>query len=385
MKALILTWGGPGVAVPFQAIAQALVGRGHVVATWSHEPCRPLFERFGVDFRSYPTAAHYDAMERFGASEEEHRAWVQKNVMVSEAIGEDTAAAIAAEAPDVVIIDEWLLLAHPVVQASPVPAASLAHVTVASEVARARRNAAVGWALGAINAARQDVGLSPVDSVLAAIEALGPAIAATAPTFDPPASGSPVIQVGPIRPEEPQPEPVTLPADGKPLVVVSLSTTWMHQVDVLQRILDGFADMDVTVWTTLGPSIGDHELDVPANAALFEHLPHELVLPAASLLVTHAGHGTVMAGLAHGVPMLCMPLGRDQPANAARAAELGAATVLDSAAPSASIGAAGEALLRDQKLRETCRRLAEAVSAETRLDVAVETIERIAAQAPGRP
>ena len=57
-------------------------------------------------------------------------------------------------------------------------------------------------------------------------------------------------------------------------------------------------------------------------------MPHVTVLPHAALVVTHAGTGTLMAAFSHAVPLVCIPLGRDQPGNAERAAELGVALSL---------------------------------------------------------
>jgi hypothetical protein len=46
--------------------------------------------------------------------------------------------------------------------------------------------------------------------------------------------------------------------------------------------------------------------------------PHGEILRQASLLITHCGHGTTLKALAAGVPMVCMPMGRDQNDTAAR-------------------------------------------------------------------
>ena len=51
--------------------------------------------------------------------------------------------------------------------------------------------------------------------------------------------------------------------------------------------------------------------------------------PALRLVVSHGGSGSVVGALAHGLPMVLLPLGADQPQNARRCAELGVARVLD--------------------------------------------------------
>lgn len=372
----MLTWDGAGNAVPFQAIVEGLHARGHEVAVWSHVSNCAAFERFGARTTAYPTAQPYDAGERFGSDEQDHARWVFAHVIASPAIGADALTALTAEQPDAVVIDDTLLYAHAAVQASGVPAAALAHVPIANERARAGRNSLFAFAVNGINAHRRSLSLKPVSSVLEATESTGRLVAATAPTFDPPASESPALQVGAIRPSS---QPGAIPdVPTARLVLVALSSGWMHQIDLMQRILDAFEPLDAVVWATLGPSLRADELRRTSNAELFESLPHEHVLPAASLLVTHAGHGTLMAGLAHGVPMLCIPLGRDQPVNAARAAELGAAIVLDPAAAPAEIRAAATALLANGEVAEHCRRLSARIRTETRLDLAITAIEHVA-------
>ena len=56
-------------------------------------------------------------------------------------------------------------------------------------------------------------------------------------------------------------------------------------------------------------------LEVPENAVVVRHVPHGEVPPGAAATVTHGGHGTVAASLAHGVPLVCLPVPRiaDQP------------------------------------------------------------------------
>ena len=42
------------------------------------------------------------------------------------------------------------------------------------------------------------------------------------------------------------------------------------------------------------------------------------MLPHVDLVITHGGHGTVIRALAGGVPVMVVPISRDQPDNAAR-------------------------------------------------------------------
>jgi UDP:flavonoid glycosyltransferase YjiC (YdhE family) len=70
------------------------------------------------------------------------------------------------------------------------------------------------------------------------------------------------------------------------------------------------------------------------------------VLPHADLLVTHAGLGSVVAALAHGVPMVALPLDREQPENARALVRMGAGVALAPDTPADEIRAAAAEQLR---------------------------------------
>jgi hypothetical protein len=58
---------------------------------------------------------------------------------------------------------------------------------------------------------------------------------------------------------------------------------------------------------TVGTVIDPGAIAPAPNVAMHRYLPHVALLPDCALVVTHAGFGTVMAVLAHGVPLLCKP------------------------------------------------------------------------------
>ena len=63
---------------------------------------------------------------------------------------------------------------------------------------------------------------------------------------------------------------------------------------------------------------------VPTNVVVERFVPQAEVLPRSAAVVCHGGSGTVLASLAHGVPLLCLPRGADQFANAANLERVGA-------------------------------------------------------------
>src|SRR5204863_9718645 len=99
--------------------------------------------------------------------------------------------------------------------------------------------------------------------------------------------------------------------DPRPLVLVGLSSTYQKQAAALRNIVEALSLLPVRALLTLGPTIEPGEVKGSANVVVVRSAPHAEVLRHASLLVTHCGHGTTMRGLAAGIPMVCMPMGRD--------------------------------------------------------------------------
>lgn len=221
-------------------------------------------------------------------------------------------------------------------------------------------------AVGAINEwigppvarVRADLGLAPFDATASiarqAWDASTTSLSMLVPDLESPVETDPrqLVHVGPIFDE-----PVRPREDGPPLVLVSFSTTQMGQGSVLQNVLDATAGLDArVVCTTGGVDVGD--LRAPPNAEVVEWVAHSEVLPRTSAIVTHAGMGTTVAALAHGVPVVAMPMGRDQDGNAHRLAELGAGVHLAPTTPVGDIAAAIGSVLTSEEFGRSARTLA---------------------------
>jgi UDP:flavonoid glycosyltransferase YjiC (YdhE family) len=170
------------------------------------------------------------------------------------------------------------------------------------------------------------------------------------------------------------------PDDRRPLALIALSTTFMGQKPQIQALLDAVAGLDVRALVTLGPAMAGASFRAPPNAVIVDAAPHDAVMGEASVVATHCGHGTVMRALAHGLPMLCLPMGRDQNDNAARVAARGAGLRLD---PDASVEAFRDALARlvaEPSFAENARKLGSAIAAAERPDALAETLEAFVAE-----
>jgi UDP:flavonoid glycosyltransferase YjiC (YdhE family) len=92
-------------------------------------------------------------------------------------------------------------------------------------------------------------------------------------------------------------------------------------------------------------------------------------------VITHGGHGTLMKALAAGVPVLVLPMGRDQLDNAARLTARGAGLRLRPSAKPGDIAAAVRTLLQDPTHGEAAKRMSRRLRSETERDRAVEELE----------
>jgi UDP:flavonoid glycosyltransferase YjiC (YdhE family) len=184
-----------------------------------------------------------------------------------------------------------------------------------------------------------------------------------------------VRHVGPVL--EPEgPDAGWRPPD-RSLVVVSMGTTDLGEAPVLQRILDGLAPLPVDVVATVGRHVDPAALRVPANARVTGFVRHAALLPHADLFIGHGGHGGIMAAGAFGVPMVLVPLDRDQPHNAARAEAIGVARVVHRDAEPDAIRAVVEAVRTGERERLGAMRLANAIAAFG--NAAVEEVEGLRA------
>ncbi|MEA2444658.1 MAG: hypothetical protein QOJ12_1950 [Thermoleophilales bacterium] len=176
----------------------------------------------------------------------------------------------------------------------------------------------------------------------------------------------------------------TPPPGDAPLVLVGLSSTFMDHTDHLRRIAAALGDLPVRGLVTTGPAIDPDRIDAPANVHVVRSAPHSQVLKHASAVVTHAGHGTVIKALAAGVPLVCLPLGRDQLDNAARVAAHGAGLRLKPKAKAPAIAQAVSRVLADPSFADGARRIGAAIADDLREDRAVAELEELVCRAATR-
>lgn len=354
---LFVMWEGGGNVPPQLGLARKLVERGHVVRVLTEPSVEEDVQATGASYASFTKAPHrndrsrgsdfvrdFEAKTQIGAF-----AAVRDRVLLGPArrYAEDTFAEIERFRPHVLVPD-WLLTGAAVAgEAAHVPTALLVHninlvpepgkaapgfgfLPAKSALGRARDRlfvrmflALFNRGLPALNGARAALGLEPLAHILDHMDRPDRFLCLYSEGFDLPADRHPpqLRYVGPILEEPAWAEPWTSPwaeDDERPLVVISMSTTYMSQERALRRCVEAVAEMPVRALVTVGPALDPSVLPASERVQVVRSAPHDAVFPDASAIVTHAGMGTVTRALAHGLPLVCMPMGRDQDDIAAR-------------------------------------------------------------------
>jgi MGT family glycosyltransferase len=168
-----------------------------------------------------------------------------------------------------------------------------------------------------------------------------------------------------------------LKEEGPPWILITVSTSPQPgDLTVIKTALQALLTMDFRILVTLASNKERDELDwIPANVHLTGYIPHSWVLPYCRLVISHAGHGIVMKAMFHGVPMVLVPWGRDQPGVAARAERLGAAVVVaKSECNVPTLTQAIEKILTDPQY---CKRLQTISSRLQKIDGVAEAVDHI--------
>jgi UDP:flavonoid glycosyltransferase YjiC (YdhE family) len=150
------------------------------------------------------------------------------------------------------------------------------------------------------------------------------------------------------------------------------------QEALIQRVCRAIAGLTVDAILTLGPAVRAEAIRVPPNIEASPYGDHDQLLPRCAAAVTHGGLGTTLRSLAHGTPLLLLPLGRDQQFNAGRVVELGAGICLPVEASPGEIGSALLELLAQPRFTEAAADAAAAIAAERPDDIATEALLEVA-------
>ena len=411
-----------GNAPPQLALTRELVERGHEVRVVAHSAARARIEQTGAEFvairRWLPDLditrpetdpiRDWEARTPLGAAKRMRDAPIAP---LRDAVRENVEL-LGDWGADVVVFD-WLFIAAPVAaEHVGVPAVALVHCPYPLPVrgapplfsgqkpmgglvgaardrllnAMTSRFSAAG--LPMLNNVRAEHGLTPLEDWNDQIRSVRAIYVMTAPELDFSSKAqlpANVHYVGPaFEPFEKQWESLWPSENADPLVLISFSTSYMNQRALAQRVLDAAAGLRVRALLTAGPALDPSQLRIPDNARSVAFVSHRTVLPHAALVITHAGWQTVNAALADGVPLVCIPDGRDQPDNAARVVLAHAGVRVSKKSSPEKLRRVISQALEDQSIKQGARAMADALARSDGATAIANELERLQAHNAGQ-
>jgi MGT family glycosyltransferase len=404
-----------GNAPPQLALTRELVERGHEVRVVAHSAAQARIERTGAEFVAirrwlpdlditHPETdpiRDWEARTSLGAAKRMRDAPIAP---LRDATRENVEL-LDDWSADVVVFD-WLFIAAAVAaEHTGTPAVALVHCPYPLPVRGApplfsglkpmggplgaardgllnavtRRFSAAG--LPTLNDVRAEHGLTPLKDWNDQLLGVRAIYVMTAPELDFSSKAqlpANVHYVGPaFEPFEKEWESLWPSENADPLVLISFSTSYMNQRALAQRVLDAVSGLRVRALLTAGPALDPSQLRIPDNARSVAFVSHRTVLPHAALVITHAGWQTVNAALAEGVPLVCIPDGRDQPDNAARVVVAHAGVKVAKKGSSEKLRRVISQALHDQSIKRGARAMASALARSDGATVIADELERL--------
>ncbi len=144
-------------------------------------------------------------------------------------------------------------------------------------------------------------------------------------------------------------------------------------------IAEACASLPVQLVISLGGGLEPEQLGpLSGDPIVVSYAPQLEIVKRAAVVITHAGINTVLESLAEGVPLVCMPLGNDQPGVASRVATRGAGVVVPLRKANARrLHAAVQTVLNDGSYRIAARKLQAAIKQIDGLELAADIVEDV--------
>lgn len=382
MRALFTCCLGYGHLHPLLPFARALTDAGHEIAFATGTPLFPAVESAG--FRALPAGLDRRSSERYPQlrtwTGPDRVAFVQREIFAGEGperMLPDLLALAATWRPDLIVREETEYGGCLAAEVLGLPHAMVGISAIGAFIRREN----IAAPLAAHRAAQ---GLPP-DPDLAM-----PHRYLTLLPF-PPGFQDPALPVAPtthyLRPmlgDRSGPEglpPWVGDFPDRPVVYVGLGTAH-NRPEIFRAFLAGLRDEPLTLIVTVGRDQDPADYGPqPPNVRIERYIPLSLLLRHCDLVVTNGGSGTLTAALAHGLPMVVVPITADQPENAARCAALGLGRVVPPAdlTPETARQAV-LAVLGDPAYRVAAARLRAEIDALPGPERAVALLERLAAE-----
>lgn len=372
MRVAVVTWDGGSNREPFELLCRALVDRGDTVEVISHEVHRGLYEQLGAAFTPLPVGDK-DHGDRPSAEDERARVL---GVWLSPKIAHLVRGRLREEPRDVAVADVSLMTAFCACEATSTPFVVMHH-TLPGATWGGPRRATFESFVEPVNELRRTLQLPTVADFGALMRSAAAHVVPTARALDATVPWTlPLHYVGPLQPFRPDADLPELP--GR-FVLMSFSTTWQRQIPAMQDAIDALAPLDRPVVVTCGPSVDPSELRAAGNTVVIGHVPHQQLFDRVDAVVTHAGHGTVVSALRAGVPLVCVPMGRDQHDISRRVVAVGAGLEVDRDALDRQLLPELRRVLEDASFRVAAKEMARSISGHGGVGEALAVVDNAVA------
>ncbi len=349
---------------PTVSVGAALAARGHEVA-WVGHPgkVRPLLPP-DATLLALPEAGAADQVADLTARANKSRGlaslkllWEDFLLPLAHAMVPGVEAAVAAWAPDALIVDQQALAGAIVARRMGLPWATTATTSASVVEPLADFPQVLAWRDAQHAALQAAHGLPPVAEpdrsphlvlVFSTADLVGP-LDRFPPHY---------AFVGPAFSRRPSdaPFPWDALAPGR-RVLVSLGTVNAERGAAFYRaVTEGMASAP---WQVILVAPADRVGDLPENVLRCDYVPQVALLPHVDAVVCHGGHNTVCEALAHGRPLVVAPIKDDQPVVAAQVVAAGAGVrVRFGRVTGADLASAVREVLDDPRYAAAARRVA---------------------------
>lgn len=187
----------------------------------------------------------------------------------------------------------------------------------------------------------------------------------------------------PPRPAAAGTPPWTVARPGAPTVYFTLGTVFNTESGaLLEHAVSALGALPVNLVVTVGHAIDPAALGPqPPHVHVARHIPQAEILPHCDGVVSHGGSGSVIGAIAHGLALVVMPLGADQPWNADRCVALGLGEALDAVqATPADLQGAVIRVLGEPRYRRNAEQLRAELETLPGVSAAVGLLERLASE-----
>ena len=164
------------------------------------------------------------------------------------------------------------------------------------------------------------------------------------------------------------------------VIGITQGTLAMDPTSLIIPSIKALQNEQGTLLVVVSPHVSEIEsrIQVPGNVRLAEWLPYHLLLPRLRLLITNGGYGSITQALSHKVPLICAGQSEDKRDTAARVVWAGVGIDLGTDNPSPDqVRVAARAILDDKDYRIRVQRVGDELNSLGGAERACDCLEEM--------